>query len=188
MARTNKLPKDEAQAIPVDGTLIRRETRSMTRRTSQNNSAADSLAADNEPPKKKSKKAKMASSKNDKTGSSAAQEEKTAAVSDKRSEKEERKPVAVEKKASYETIIIEHCKQCNSFKQRALKVKEGLEKGASGITVIVNPEKPRRGCFEIRVEDGETFITLLDMKRPFKPMKELDMDKVISDILEKIHS
>ncbi|RYR05637.1 hypothetical protein Ahy_B06g085475 [Arachis hypogaea] len=76
--------------------------------------------------------------------------------------------------------------QCNSFKTRANLVKEGLEKRSSGITVILNPEKPRRGCFEIREEGGKKFISLLDMKRPFKPMKDLDMEKVISDIAEEI--
>lgn len=84
------------------------------------------------------------------------------------------------------SIVIEHCKQCNSFKTRALAVKEGLEKGVAGVKVVVNPEKPRRGCFEIREENGETFISLLDMKRPFAPMKALDMDKVVADIIEKI--
>ena len=29
-------------------------------------------------------------------------------------------------------------------------------------------------------------IVLQDMKRPFKPMKDLDMEKVISDIIDKI--
>ncbi|XP_027083403.1 uncharacterized protein [Coffea arabica] len=90
---------------------------------------------------------------------------------------------------SKKTIIVEHCKQCNSFKTRALQVKDGLEKGLDGgVNVILNPEKPRRGCFEIREEgeNGEKFISLLEMKRPFTPMKALDMDKVVSDILEKI--
>ncbi|CAL5419473.1 unnamed protein product [Camellia sinensis] len=77
-------------------------------------------------------------------------------------------------------------KQCNSFKTRAIQVKNGLESGLSGVNVLVNPEKPRRGCFEIREEGGEKFISLLDMKRPFTPMKALDMDKVISDIIDKI--
>ncbi|KAE9450543.1 hypothetical protein C3L33_17555, partial [Rhododendron williamsianum] len=45
-------------------------------------------------------------------------------------------------------------------------VKNGLENGLPGITVLVNPEK--------------------DLKRPFKPMKELDMDDVIADIIGKI--
>ncbi|XP_059662974.1 uncharacterized protein LOC132308775 [Cornus florida] len=84
------------------------------------------------------------------------------------------------------TIVIEHCKQCSSFRKRADQVKDALKKDLSGITVLVNPEKPRRGCFEIREEGGDTFISLLDMKRPFGPMKALDMDKVISDIVDKI--
>jgi hypothetical protein len=32
-------------------------------------------------------------------------------------------------------------KQCNSFKTRANQVKEGLEKGVSDITVLLNPNK-----------------------------------------------
>lgn len=84
------------------------------------------------------------------------------------------------------TIVIEYCKQCNSFKTRAFKVRDDLEKGVSGVTVKLNPDKPRKGCFEVRKEGGETFISLLDMKRPFKPMKDLNMDKVISDIIDKI--
>ncbi|MFS7888242.1 hypothetical protein Hanom_Chr00s000001g01592631 [Helianthus anomalus] len=79
-----------------------------------------------------------------------------------------------------------HSKQCNQFKVRAVKVKLGLEDAVSGITVLVNPEKPRRGCFEVREEGGKTFISLLDMKRPFAPMKALDMDAVISDIVNQI--
>ncbi|BBG95407.1 selenium-binding protein [Prunus dulcis] len=69
-------------------------------------------------------------------------------------------------------------KQCNSFKTRANQVKGGLEKGVPGITVLINPDKPRRGCFEIREEGGETFISLLGMKRPFKPMKDLNMEEI----------
>ncbi|KAH1107166.1 hypothetical protein J1N35_010934 [Gossypium stocksii] len=46
-----------------------------------------------------------------------------------------------------------------------------------------NLQQPRRGCFEIREEGGEMFISLLDMKRPFKPMKELDMEKAHNDWL-----
>ncbi|RID50644.1 hypothetical protein BRARA_H01356 [Brassica rapa] len=53
-------------------------------------------------------------------------------------------------------------------------------------TVTLNPENPRRGCFEIREEGGQTFITLLEMKRPFAPMKALDMEEVIEDIINKI--
>ncbi|KAK4435296.1 hypothetical protein Salat_0693000 [Sesamum alatum] len=84
------------------------------------------------------------------------------------------------------TIIIERSTECNRFKVRAIQVKEGLEKGVAGVKVVVNPEKPRRGCFEIREEGGEVFLSLLNMKRPFEPMTKLDMEEVISDIIEKI--
>ncbi|VVB10865.1 unnamed protein product [Arabis nemorensis] len=92
-------------------------------------------------------------------------------------------------------------KQCNAFKTRAIQVKERLEEAVPGVMVTLNPEKksspslilsldvleqPRRGCFEIREEGGETFISLLDMKRPFAPMKALDMEEVIEDIIKKI--
>lgn len=101
-------------------------------------------------------------------------------------EESEPPAAATEAEEGRKTIIIEHCKQCNSFKTRAIQVKNGLEKGVAGINVMVNPEKPRRGCFEIREESGGIFVSLLDMKRPFKPMKELDMDNVIAEIIDKI--
>ncbi|OWM87981.1 hypothetical protein CDL15_Pgr000398 [Punica granatum] len=104
-------------------------------------------------------------------------------------ESKEAQPVttAEEKKKKERTVVIEHCKQCNSFKTRALQVKIGLENGVSAITVLVNPDKPRRGCFEIREEGGDKFISLLGMKRPFTPMKKLDMEEVISEIIGKLN-
>ncbi|XP_020252254.1 selenoprotein H-like [Asparagus officinalis] len=95
-------------------------------------------------------------------------------------------PAATAAGGSSEAIIIEACKQCNSFKTRAFAVKDGLESAIPGIEVILNPEKPRRGCFEVRKADGEIVISLLDMKRPFTPMKNLDMEKVVEDIVKKI--
>ncbi|CAL4892370.1 unnamed protein product [Urochloa decumbens] len=83
-------------------------------------------------------------------------------------------------------IIVEACTQCRQFKIRAQKVKEDLESSVPGVSVIINPEKPRRGCLEIREEGGEVFISLLSMPRPFTPMKKLDMDEVIKDIANKI--
>ncbi|KAK1370000.1 selenoprotein H [Heracleum sosnowskyi] len=105
------------------------------------------------------------------------------------SAKKKPKTAVVEKPSkppASKTVVIEHCKQCHQFKTRAIKVKDALENDISGINVLVNPEKPRRGCFEVREEGGEIFISLLDMKRPFQPMRALDMDQVISDILDKL--
>lgn len=106
------------------------------------------------------------------------EKEEEAVVDDDKDEDEE----ASEKK----TIVIEHCKQHKSFTERANEAKEGLEIAAPGIIVTLNPDKPRRGCFEIREEGGETFISLLDLKKPFTPMTELDMEEVVANILEKI--
>ncbi|KAG8374905.1 hypothetical protein BUALT_Bualt10G0044200 [Buddleja alternifolia] len=133
---------------PAAVTATTRATRSATRRA--NSALTPPPAADPEPPK--SKKAKI-------TPTAAKQEG-------------EGQP-----DGSKTTITIEHCKQCNAFKTRAIQVKNGLEKDVAGVKVVVNPEKPRRGCFEIRKDGGEIFISLKDMKRPFKPMKDLDMDK-----------
>ncbi|KAF7043138.1 hypothetical protein CFC21_052561 [Triticum aestivum] len=83
-------------------------------------------------------------------------------------------------------VIVEACTQCQQFKRRALKVKEDLESAVPGVSVTINPEKPRRGCLEIREEGGDVFISLLNMPRPFNKMRELDMDKVTKDIAQKI--
>uniref|UniRef100_A0A0E0J5I7 Selenoprotein H n=1 Tax=Oryza nivara TaxID=4536 RepID=A0A0E0J5I7_ORYNI len=83
-------------------------------------------------------------------------------------------------------IVVEACTQCRQFKIRAAKVKEDLESSVPGVSVVINPEKPRRGCLEIREEGGEVFISLLNMPRPFTAMKKLDMDEVIKDIANKI--
>ncbi|KAL5203919.1 hypothetical protein ABZP36_008790 [Zizania latifolia] len=83
-------------------------------------------------------------------------------------------------------VIVEACTQCRQFKIRAMKVKEDLESAVPGVSAIINPEKPRRGCLEIREEGGEVFISLLNMPRPFTAMKKLDMDDVIKDIANKI--
>jgi len=52
--------------------------------------------------------------------------------------------------------------------------------------VEINPEKPRKGAFEIRVEGkDEPVLSLLDMPRPFTKLKALDMDEVAADVLKE---
>ncbi|CAA2964989.1 Hypothetical predicted protein [Olea europaea subsp. europaea] len=142
-----------------------RVTQSSARKAKTTN---PSVAADPRAPKKK--KAKTTNTKKKAKGPRAPQQPA------------EPEPAVLE---GSKAIVIEHCNQCNSFKTRALQAKNGLEKGLEGVNVVVNPVKPRRGCFEIREEGGEIFVSLLDMKRPFTDMKALDMEKVISDIIEK---
>lgn len=150
-----------------------RVTRSSARLAA--NSKADSAVDEAVTEVPKSKKAKRAPKENGKV----VEVEKETVKVDPALEK-------LGKDAKNRTVVIEHCKQCQSFKKRAIQVQNGLENGVPGITVLLNPDKPRRGCFEIRTEDGEKFISLLDMKRPFTRMKELDMEEVISDIIKKI--
>ncbi|XP_020597849.1 uncharacterized protein LOC110037526 [Phalaenopsis equestris] len=83
------------------------------------------------------------------------------------------------------SIIIEACTQCKSFKERADKVKRGLESAIPGIAVEINPQKPRRGYFEIREEKTEVILSLPSMNRPFTLMKQLNMDKVIEDLIKR---
>ncbi|KAJ4772235.1 selenium binding protein [Rhynchospora pubera] len=101
-------------------------------------------------------------------------------------ENKEKEKESREEDAKNESITIEACKQCNAFKTRALKVKQALETALPAISVSINPLKPRRGCFEIRQDGGQIFISLLNMPRPFTPMKNLDMDELIQDIINKL--
>jgi hypothetical protein len=47
--------------------------------------------------------------------------------------------------------------------------------------------QPRKGCFEVRnVETGEQYVSLLNMPRPFPPLKALDIDELAAEILGKL--
>lgn len=83
-------------------------------------------------------------------------------------------------------IVVEHCKQCQCFKVRASKVEKELKAAINDVEVKINPDKPRRGCFEIRDGEGNIFLSLQDMPRPFTKLKQWDLDGTISEIIEKI--
>ncbi|GER30369.1 ATP-dependent RNA helicase DHH1 [Striga asiatica] len=84
------------------------------------------------------------------------------------------------------TLIIEHCVASGLFKNKAAQVKKALEKAVSGVNIVINPEKPRNGCFEIREEGGDIFVSLLDLESPFEQVKALNVSKVVSDIADRI--
>jgi hypothetical protein len=48
--------------------------------------------------------------------------------------------------------------------------------------VEINKEKPGRGNFIVRV-NGEPVIELLAMKRPFPPLKALNMEEICSKVI-----
>ena len=60
-----------------------------------------------------------------------------------------------------------------------------MKAGYPGATVVVNAEKPRKGCFEVTV-NGDVALSLLDMPRPFAKLKALDMEQVANDVVKAI--
>lgn len=52
--------------------------------------------------------------------------------------------------------------------------------------MVVNPVPPGRGNFVIRVNNGDPVVELLAMKRPFPPLKALDMDDVIRKVQKAV--
>jgi hypothetical protein len=58
--------------------------------------------------------------------------------------------------------------------------------GQQGVHVVVNPEPPGKGNFVVRVNNGEPVVELLAMKRPFPPLKALDMDDVVAQVLKHV--
>lgn len=81
------------------------------------------------------------------------------------------------------TVSIEACKQWNAFQTRAKKIANAVGDSA---TVVINDKKPGRGNFVVRVDDGEPIVELLGLKRPFPPLKALDMEKVSNQVLEAL--
>ncbi|XP_039839332.1 selenoprotein H-like [Panicum virgatum] len=179
--------KSPAAAAPAAGSP--RKTRSVAAAGKRGAEAAPAKAV---PAKKKEVGAAVAEQKGRKR---AKKDEAVTAAAEpkgrKRGKKEAEEAAPAEENegdavAEGKRVIVEACTQCRQFKIRAQKVKEDLENSVPGVSVIINPQKPRRGCLEIREEGGEVFISLLNMPRPFTPMKKLDMDEVIKDIAKKI--
>ena len=54
----------------------------------------------------------------------------------------------------------------------------------AAIVATINPEKPRKGCFEVRVGD-KAVISLLDLPRPFLKLKALEMEDVAKAVIKE---
>ncbi|XP_010472454.1 PREDICTED: selenoprotein H-like [Camelina sativa] len=185
--------KGKAVATTTPSTRVlrsmNRKTRSDTRRSGSSSKLVQLESPEKKKRKTKAKDGGAAATKLKKENEEEEEEEVTVKVEkeeEEHGEDDAAEEANEEDDSGKKKIVIEHCKQCKSFKERANQVKEGLEEAVPGIIVTVNPDKPRRGCLEIREEGGETFISLLGMKRPFTLMKELNMEEVIKDIVEKI--
>ncbi len=70
------------------------------------------------------------------------------------------------------------------FKTKAGKLETALK--AAGFNVVVNDTKPRKGTFAVKIDGVATAIVeLVSMARPFKGLRELDIDQLGQDIIEK---
>ena len=66
---------------------------------------------------------------------------------------------------------------------RARKLEALVKAELPSAKVTINAEKPRKGCFEVKV-NGEVSLSLLDMPRPFTKLKALDMEEVAADVIK----
>lgn len=96
-------------------------------------------------------------------------------------------------------LKIEACKQWGVFKRRANELIELVqEHHHDDITIEFNKEKPRRGCFEVRLgkekdddnddndDDDMMIVSLQNLKRPFVALRELELEPLVTEILRKV--
>eukprot|EP01031_Cornospumella_fuschlensis_P023979 gene23979-29026_t len=71
-------------------------------------------------------------------------------------------------------------------KPSAASASSDVEKAlvAAGYKVTINGEKPRKGCFVVTREgQSKPIVEFLNMPRPFAPLRALDVEQLVQDIL-----
>ena len=66
---------------------------------------------------------------------------------------------------------------------RASKIETLVKAALPSTTVSINPEKPRKGCFEVTA-NGKTIVSLTDMPRPFAKLKALDIEALAKEVVD----
>ncbi|PSC69014.1 Seleno H [Micractinium conductrix] len=74
------------------------------------------------------------------------------------------------------------CQVCWVFKRRANELEKLVLESVPEAEFAINPEKPRKGCFEVRRGD-KTYVSLLSLPRPFTKLRELEMGEVAAAIV-----
>ncbi|KAL6748002.1 Seleno protein H [Haematococcus lacustris] len=88
-------------------------------------------------------------------------------------------PAAAEGASAGRSLVIE------AWYVGATKLEKLLKEALPGVVVSINPDKPRKGCFEVREGEDVKHVSLLDMPRPFTKLKELDLEALAADIASK---
>ncbi len=66
------------------------------------------------------------------------------------------------------------------FGRTATKLIAEVKSKVPGVQVAHNLEKPRKGAFVVTVR-GKAVLTLLDLPRPFKKLREISVDELAAD-------
>lgn len=66
-----------------------------------------------------------------------------------------------------------------------MNLEKFIKAAVPGAKVVINSEKPRKGCFEVTA-NGAVVLSLTDMTRPFTKLKALDMESVAADVVKAI--
>lgn len=76
------------------------------------------------------------------------------------------------------------CGDRSVFKKQAAVIEKALSK--EGWSVSINADKPRRGSFVVQVSGrSKPEVELLELKRPFQKLRDLDLDAVVKGILQE---
>lgn len=67
------------------------------------------------------------------------------------------------------------------FKRRANELEKLVQESVPGAQFVVNAEKPRKGCFEVR-RGGKVYVSLQSLPRPFTKLRSLDLAEVASKV------
>ena len=68
------------------------------------------------------------------------------------------------------------------FGRFANKVTAAVKEQRPDTVCKLNAEKPRKGWFRVAV-NGKDVVCLKDMARPFKALREIQLDALVTDIL-----
>lgn len=74
----------------------------------------------------------------------------------------------------------EHCITITAQKLEGL-----IKQRNANADVRTNEHKPRKGAFVVMV-GSETVASKLDMKRPFNPLRELDLEALADDVAQRL--
>ena len=65
------------------------------------------------------------------------------------------------------------------FKRKAAAIQAGIND--KSVKVVVNSAPPRKGTFSVAV-NGDDIVSFVGMARPFKPLREADIDALVNQI------